>query len=286
MFFVAVSSQLNVLEIALDIYSAALYGTVETLGKTCGPIDPTKVRLLLYQPNVTDPITIYQGDCSKFGGMQKHIYHGWMSSYNTTQWMPKMKDAFITKYNCDVIVIDWSVYADNLDYGASYCYAKQMAQFLAEWYAECTISSGTDFSEVHHVGHSLGAHIAGITGYLYENITEKSFSRISGLDPAGPGFYNTTSNGTAGCSVTSTGPGEALTSGSADFVDAYHTNAWKFGTPKLSGTVDIFMDLCGIIQCECPPLVYTNNVMDILSQELQTVGKLRPQLNTLSQNNS
>ena len=43
----------------------------------------------------------------------------------------------------------------------------------------------------HCIGHSLGAHICGLTGKLMnEDSAVPGWDRISGMDPAGPLFFN------------------------------------------------------------------------------------------------
>ena len=42
--------------------------------------------------------------------------------------------------------------------------------------------------ETHLVGHSLGAHMAGYIGKELQLEQNRTLARITGLDPAGPGF--------------------------------------------------------------------------------------------------
>ncbi|NXN08869.1 LIPR3 protein, partial [Indicator maculatus] len=65
-------------------------------------------------------------------------------------------------------------------------------------------------SEVHLIGHSLGAHTAGEAGRRIRNIR-----RITGLDPAGPYFEGFS-------------PEVRLDPSDAKFVDVIHTNAAHF----------------------------------------------------------
>lgn len=76
--------------------------------------------------------------------------------------------------------------------------------------------------DVHVVGHSLGAHVAGGAGRIYRDLQGSSFARITGLDPAGPLFDP---------SLIPMPPyvQRQLTFADADFVDCYHTNAGMMG---------------------------------------------------------
>jgi pimeloyl-ACP methyl ester carboxylesterase len=64
---------------------------------------------------------------------------------------------------------------------------------------------------VHLIGHSLGAHIAGNVGQFFNG----TIGRITGLDPAGPLFRETSL--------------DALSSGNALFVDSVHTSSGVLG---------------------------------------------------------
>lgn len=77
-------------------------------------------------------------------------------------------------------------------------------------------------NEVHIIGHSLGAHIAGGVG-LYFNGT---LGRVTGLDPALPLFTPKSIDG--------------LQAESAVFVDVIHTDYPIFGDITPRGTIDFY----------------------------------------------
>ena len=98
----------------------------------------------------------------------------------------------------------------------------------------------------HCIGHSLGAHICGLTGQLLKaSMKTPTFNRISGMDPAGPRFFDESK-----LNVTSA---SRLNATDADFVDVIHTDGkdhwhckWllgdycKYGTLEPCGQVDFY----------------------------------------------
>lgn len=77
-------------------------------------------------------------------------------------------------------------------------------------------SAGINSSSIHVIGHSLGAQIAGFAGKTFKKLTGKKFARITGLDPAGPCFFEEK-------------PDSRLSRNDADLVDIIHTNAGVYG---------------------------------------------------------
>lgn len=77
--------------------------------------------------------------------------------------------------------------------------------------------SNTDIttSDIYLVGHSLGAHIAGIAGKC---VTKGRINTIFGLDPAGPMFFTFV-------------PKERLDMHDASYVEVIHTSYQGFGKP-------------------------------------------------------
>ncbi|XP_035691501.1 lipase member H-like isoform X2 [Branchiostoma floridae] len=79
---------------------------------------------------------------------------------------------------------------------------------------------------IHIIGHSLGAHAAGFAGKA-SNSAGFKIARISGLDPAGPGFRRARA-------------ADRLDRGDALFVDVIHTDILVLGKLKPIGHVDFY----------------------------------------------
>lgn len=77
---------------------------------------------------------------------------------------------------------------------------------------ECKLPN---LNRVHFIGHSLGAHLAGYTGYHLQHDFGLTLGRITGLDPAEPLFSNTD-------------PIIRLDRLDARYVDVIHTDASPF----------------------------------------------------------
>lgn len=69
-------------------------------------------------------------------------------------------------------------------------------------------------SDIHLVGHSLGAHVAGEASYYFQKIFNKKIGRITGLDPANLCFEEADTEAVK----------KQLTKEKAEFVDIWHTN--------------------------------------------------------------
>lgn len=106
-----------------------------------------------------------------------------------------------------------------------------------------------DPSNVHCIGHSLGAHACGYGGEQIDKM-----GRITGLDPAGPYFTGTPD-------FVHLDPSDAV------FVDNIHTDAdpiWVlgFGTPEPMGNLDFYPN-SGADQPGCDP---SSVIKEILSR--------------------
>ena len=153
------------------------------------------------------------------------VTHGFTSS--PEQSTLKVAQEYKTKYqDANVISVDWSDGSGSIlwdylrvqginTYGVGY----QIADFL--------IGLGVNPKNTELAGHSLGAHIMGIAGDKYKDITGVSIGTIIGLDAAGPG-YNL---GTTG----------RLDVSDADRVVGIHTNTGGYGWVSPYAKLDIYV---------------------------------------------
>ncbi|XP_069682919.1 pancreatic lipase-related protein 3-like isoform X2 [Periplaneta americana] len=89
--------------------------------------------------------------------------------------------------------------------------------------------------DIHVIGFSLGAHVAGQTA---DFITVGKLKRITGLDPAGPLFHKSRKQI------------HTLSKDDAEFVDVVHTNGGALGQLDVIGHVDFYMN-GGSVQPGC-----------------------------------
>ncbi|KAK3862658.1 hypothetical protein Pcinc_031496 [Petrolisthes cinctipes] len=112
----------------------------------------------------------------------------------------------IGSYN--VLVVNWAKLSAQPWYNTALANLPVVANWTAqllEWMVEET---GLDVSQLQVVGHSLGAHMAGFIG---QDLTKFRLPRITGLDPAGPTFYEKD-------------PSQRIDETDAEFVMIIHTN--------------------------------------------------------------
>lgn len=145
------------------------------------------------------------------------ITHGW-HGYHYQDWIIKAKNRILAATGANVITVDWSN-------GASRRYFQAIANSRVAGSATAHIMKvlhkefGANYSDMHVIGWSLGAHVA---GYAAEEIksTDNLLGRITGLDPASLGFA---------------GDGKKrlkLDKTDASFVDVIHTDCVVNGSGK------------------------------------------------------
>lgn len=114
------------------------------------------------------------------------IVHGWKSTYARSTWIRKMKDHFLKKGDFNVIGVYWGNGAA-VNYlqaaGNSRLVGAQIAYLIERLHDHHRLSH----DNIHLVGYSLGAQIAGFAGRRLR-ARGHSIARITGLDPAGPFF--------------------------------------------------------------------------------------------------
>ncbi|CAL4086513.1 unnamed protein product, partial [Meganyctiphanes norvegica] len=178
------------------------------------------------------------------------VAHGYTESANTSMWMHHIKDKWMKKEPMNVILVEWYILAASYRYDYAANNARFVGTELAKLLKFLQSYTGLPMSATHIIGFSLGAHLAGVAGYHLDNL-----ARITGLDPAGPLFYDLELH-------------ERLDPLDAEFVDVIHTNAGAvltghFGFEYPVGHVDFFMN-GGSSQNGCPPFIM-DSVWDIIT---------------------
>lgn len=164
------------------------------------------------------------------------------------EWIDELVRQWLSLEPCNVIKVSWQDSNRGLYHTAAYnsrIVGRQLSLFLHYLNELHQI----DLGKFHLVGHSLGAHIAGFVG----QDNEARIARITGLDPAGPIFFEL-----AGA--------WRLDPSDAQFVDVMHTNGGTItkgalGLAVPSGHVDYYCN-GGSLQPGCYFSSVTKSIMD------------------------
>ncbi|XP_026277480.1 phospholipase A1 member A-like [Frankliniella occidentalis] len=224
----------------------------------------SSITFYVFTRNFVQPGILQVGDdnslqASGFNARRptKVLIHGFGSNVNRTM-MTTIKDAYLYAMDVNVVSVDWSPLSavpwyptarSNVD-----VVGVQLAALL-DWLA----TRGALPESMHLVGHSLGAHVAGVAG---ANIRAGKVNRISGLDPARPGFRDVDLQ-------------RRLDSGDAFLVDVIHTTAGFLGLEEPVGHIDFYPnggtmsqpgclpDLAGICSHEKAFRIFRDSISDV-----------------------
>ncbi|XP_078656777.1 pancreatic lipase-related protein 2-like [Branchiostoma floridae x Branchiostoma belcheri] len=159
----------------------------------------------------------------------KVLIHGFFSNPITEPpfWAGDAMMEMLKRDDLNVIVVDWNKGAAAPNYFAAASNIRVVAAQIAKLLVFLTEETGCKLEQFHLVGHSLGAHTAGLVGTRLPGLP-----RITGLDPAEPFFEDEDP-------IVRLDPTDAL------FVDVIHTDggeilsgAWGLDLP--SGHVDFY----------------------------------------------
>ncbi|XP_058058545.1 pancreatic lipase-related protein 3-like [Anopheles bellator] len=166
------------------------------------------------------------------------IVHGFCNCEHSA-FCNNVKDALLYANDVNIITIDWSNAGGLLDYVLLRLRLDQVARSMAEFIDFLDNSTELELSELSLIGHSLGAHLAGLSG---KRLTSGKAGAIFGLDPAGPLF-------------SSADPSARLASTDADYVEVIHTNGGALGLYDPIGTADFYPN-GGKHQPGCLPWIF------------------------------
>ncbi|CAL4119907.1 unnamed protein product, partial [Meganyctiphanes norvegica] len=140
------------------------------------------------------------------------VFHG-MSDNAFLPWILDTKTAILGLEDANIFAVDYSKMVPDIFYVQDVENVYKVANLTAnviDWLHEET---GLLPEQIHLIGHSLGAHVVGVTG---QYVTSGEIDRITGLDPAGPLFYDLPND-------------RILDASDASFVDIIHTNSVNEG---------------------------------------------------------
>lgn len=136
----------------------------------------------------------------------KFFIHGWLGS-SSNWYVRDMRLAILNKEDVNFVEVDWMRGSVNVNYFSAMRIAQEVGKEVADYIKWLNENFGVQFKDVHIIGHSLGGQAAGAAGKYIQN---PKLGRISGLDPAEPGFN-------------ALSPADSLDPTDADFVDVIHT---------------------------------------------------------------
>ncbi|GLH00073.1 Phospholipase A1 4, partial [Gryllus bimaculatus] len=150
----------------------------------------------------------------------KIIVHGYFSSAKNFE---HMVFAYLTAADHNIMLMDWS--------GLSkWCFCEHVLSIIEAIgkklgvLLDFLVEKGAKLEKIHIIGHSLGAHIAGIGSVT---CSKGRVGRITALDPARPGFSDIKNP-------------DRLEKSRADVVDVIHTSAHTFGIAEPLGHYDFY----------------------------------------------
>ncbi|XP_018399013.1 PREDICTED: pancreatic lipase-related protein 2-like [Cyphomyrmex costatus] len=202
------------------------------------------IKYELYtKDNKEQPIYLRVGDAiqlkdSPFNPelLTKIIIHGWTENGNAF-WLHDIRRNYLNVEDYNVICVDWFA-GSTKEYLTSVKLTHQVGEYVAAFIEFLGSETQVSFDDIHVVGHSLGAHVAGYIG----NYISKKLGRITGLDPAGPAFETPYLKDTK----------DRLDAADANFVDVIHTCAGSLGFLKPIGHADFYPNGGTFRQPGCP----------------------------------
>uniref|UniRef100_A0A8C5N050 Lipase H n=1 Tax=Leptobrachium leishanense TaxID=445787 RepID=A0A8C5N050_9ANUR len=164
------------------------------------------------------------------------ITHGYRPTGSPPVWISEIVHKLLSIQDFNIIFVDWNRGATTLLYHHAAAKTRDVANIL-KTLVDKMLSDGATLDSIYMLGVSLGAHISGLVGKMYNG----QIGRITGLDPAGPLF-------------TGKPPEERLHYGDAQFVDVIHSDIDGLGYRESLGHIDFYPN-GGTDQPGCPETI-------------------------------
>lgn len=155
---------LDTLPTAMDKIGTKFYAFTQHSQQTAQEVNPYDTKTLGLVPS-GQPLVI--------------IVHGWGNSLNTQELL-NVKDSVIKYANTTVIVTDWSKGAKQPDYVQAARNTELVGHQLAFLVETLRAKHNVDPKNVHLIGFSLGAQVAGFAGKFSQSTFKWKFGRITG----------------------------------------------------------------------------------------------------------
>ncbi|CAG5043715.1 unnamed protein product [Parnassius apollo] len=152
------------------------------------------------------------------------LIHGFMESSDGLM-VKAVATELLKKKDIDILALDGRN-AITFEYFRSTTYVRIIGEKLGQLLSSIT-KGGQNANRIILIGHSLGAHIAGVASKRVQDLTGTAIGHIIALDPAGPCFSNMS-------------PDNRLDRSNAAHVDVIHTNAGILGLKEPVGHKDFY----------------------------------------------
>ncbi|KAF6119484.1 lipase I [Phyllostomus discolor] len=166
------------------------------------------------------------------------LIHGYRPMGSVPSWLQKLLRVLLNQDDMNIVVVDWNQGATTFIYDRAVNNARKVAVSLSKCIQKL-LKHGASLDNFHFIGMSLGAHISGFVGKLFQG----QLGRITGLDPAGPKFSGKPSNG-------------RLDYTDAKFVDVIHSDTNGLGIKEPLGHIDFYPN-GGKKQPGCPKSIFS-----------------------------
>ncbi|KAM9360446.1 endothelial lipase [Symphorus nematophorus] len=261
------------LQCAAALFSASLGENAVLQGEDSGLDELSDIRALdgTVKYNMRKSLDLDQEGCYLQAGKKEcleecgfnataktiFIIHGWTMSGMFESWMHKLVSAVMQReMEANVVVVDWILMAQQL-YPDAVNHTHTVGQDIAAMLNWLQDEQQLPLENVHLIGYSLGAHVAGYAGTYVRG----TIGRITGLDPAGPMFEGVEEQ-------------KRLSPDDADFVDVLHTYTREalgvsIGIQQPIGDIDIYPN-GGEVQPGCAlgdVLAVAGNFMEVMKCE-------------------